>query len=96
MTRERANRWIKGVLGGERERSAEKLASAANGFPGTRQNDSVRVIPRVHVGNVGSGVSSGESRLKRRMEVYPTSCRHDLSKYSPTMESMTLGFQSQR
>jgi hypothetical protein len=34
--------------------------------------------------------------LKRRMEVYPTSCRHDLSKYSPTMESMTLGFQSQR
>ena len=30
-----------------------KLCQAAHGFPGTRQNASVRTVPRVHPGNVG-------------------------------------------
>ena len=33
--------------------SAGKLVAAAHGFPGTRQNASVRTVPRVHPGNVG-------------------------------------------
>ena len=33
--------------------SAGKTASAAHGFPGTRQDASVRTVPRVHLGNVG-------------------------------------------
>ena len=54
MTRERAKSmdqrsfWTV-VHGG----SAGKIASAAHGFPGTRQNASVRTVPGVHPGNVG-------------------------------------------
>lgn len=32
--------------------AAEETVSAAHGFPGTRQNDSVCTVPRVHPGNV--------------------------------------------
>ena len=32
---------------------AGKLASAAQGYPGTRQNDNIPTASRVHLGNVG-------------------------------------------
>ena len=54
MARERAKSmdqrsfWTVGHGG-----SAGKTASAAHGFPETRQNASVRTVPRVHPGNVG-------------------------------------------
>lgn len=54
MTRERANSMDQGsfwTLG--TAEAAGETAQATHGFPGTRQNDSVRVIPRVHLGNVG-------------------------------------------
>jgi hypothetical protein len=55
MTRERAKSmdqasfWTSGTA-----EAAGKLVSAARGFTGTRQNDSVPTVPRVHPGNVGS------------------------------------------
>ncbi len=54
MTRERAKSmdqasfWTSGTA-----EAAGKLVSAAHGFTGTRQNDSVPTVPRVHPGNVG-------------------------------------------
>ena len=37
--------------------AAGETAQAAHGFPGIRRNDSVRTVPRVHLGNVGYIVS---------------------------------------
>ena len=36
--------------------AAEETVSAAQSFPGTRQNDSFHTVPRVHMGNVGLNV----------------------------------------
>ena len=33
--------------------TAAETVSAAHGFPATRQNDSARLIPDAHMGNVG-------------------------------------------
>jgi len=54
MTRERAKSMDQRAFG--RSCTAEvarNLASAAHGFPGTRQNVSFHNVPRVDQGNVG-------------------------------------------
>ena len=42
--------------------AAGRLVSAAHGFPGIRQNASIRIAPRVHMGNVGSIASSSAAQ----------------------------------
>lgn len=50
--------------------AAGRLVSAAHGFPGIRQNASIRIAPRVHKENVGSkealhGTVAGQRRGAR-------------------------------
>ena len=49
------------VLNGGRGGSAGQTAQAAHGFSGTRQNASVRTIPKAYLGNVGLMILSIET-----------------------------------
>jgi hypothetical protein len=54
MTRKGPNLWVRLAQGGQ---NVASTAQSAHGFSGSRQNASVSSDPRVHLGNVGPGVS---------------------------------------